>query len=171
MLPSDHTALQDDAQVQQFVQQKITEYWCQWSCPWAGLSLEPNVPRNTPVSIQYIHSRDVMGDTVTYVGPYQKGPLQSVSYQIDRPFSGRQVAQVMPQLTQALGDEHVLTPRDLASLALLSGSRSTQLVAEMAANTLRPSHVKAIHTLSIIDLKAQPHVAIETHDFRFRWIK
>lgn len=152
-----------------FVQQTMAEYWCQWSCPWAGLTLTPNVALTTPLNVQYIHARDVSSDTVLYSGLYQKGPLHAVSYERVRPFSGEEVARMMPKLTAALGHEHVLSARDQAAIATLSGEQRLRIQAEVMPDTSRPSHVRSVHTLSMVDLKAQPHVATETHDFRFNW--
>jgi hypothetical protein len=170
-LPAHETARVHDAeQMQQWVFNHVSAYWCQWSCPWVGLSLEANTPRQTPQGVQYIHARDVMGETVTYSGLYQKGPLLSVTYQSEQPVSGRNILDIMPHITQALGDTHALSERDLAALPVLSGSRVLTITAALQPASFRPAHVKVVRTVQMSDLKTQPHVATDTHDFRFRWM-
>ena len=168
-VPTDDELAQAE-QLQQRLDQ-IRVFWCQWSCPWAGRSLELNQAQQDSGDKEVLHHPTLIDESVTYKGPYKKGPQVAMSYQAMIPAKGTELAALIaqfPRYPQSIGPLYQPATGPTCP-ANVHGQRWIQIDAVVSPKTLRPTSVKSVTTLEMVGPEGYTYTDVVTRDYQFKW--
>jgi hypothetical protein len=150
---------------------QIRSFWCQWSCAWAGRSLELNQEQQDSGDKEVLSHPSLIDEGVTYKGPYKKGPQVAMSYQAMIPAKGTELAALVaqfPRYPQSIGPLYQ-PPIGPVCPSDAQGQRYIQIDAVVSPKTLRPTSVKSVITLEMAGPEGHTYKDVVTRDYQFTW--